>query len=139
MRRACIGKAKLMKRIEIGVSWDLPKVEPSSKAPVNVASNREPFQGSSGRRALLSHPLPHQLITPWHGIGFRHCARLSHACTVRQTATTRAQAINSPVFPPDLFSPTNIIEVKVRVTIRLFFYYPGSNFRQGGPLLSGAE
>lgn len=59
MRQAGIGKAKLMKRIEIGVSWDLPKVEPSSKAPINVASNREPFQGSSGRRALLSHPLPH--------------------------------------------------------------------------------
>lgn len=137
MRQACIGKAKLMKRIEIGVSWDLPKVEPSSKAPVNVASNREPFQGSSGRRALLSHPLPQQLITPWHRTGFRHCARLSHGCTVRQTATTRAQAINSPVFPPALFFPTNTIEV--RVTIRLFFYYPGSNFRQGGPLLSGAE
>lgn len=59
MRQAGIGKAKLMKRIEIGVSWDLPKVEPSSKAPINVASNKEPFQASSGRRALLSHPLPH--------------------------------------------------------------------------------
>lgn len=139
MRQACIGKAKLMKHIEIRVSGDLPKVEPSSKAPVNVASNRGPFQGSSGRCALLSHPLPPKLIIPWHGIGFRHCARLAHACTVRQTATTRAQAINSPVFPPSLFSPTNIIEEKVRVTIRLFFYYPGSNFRQGGPLLSGAE
>lgn len=59
MRQAAIGKAKLMKRTEMEVSWDLPKVEPSSKAPINVASNREPFQGSSGWRALLSHPVPH--------------------------------------------------------------------------------
>lgn len=87
-----------MKRTEIGVSWGLPKVEPSSKAPINVTSNKEPFQGSSGRRTLLSHPLPHSLSTPWHRIGFQHCARLANACTVRQTATTRAQAIN-PLFP----------------------------------------
>lgn len=137
MRQAGIGKAKLMKRIEIRVSWDRPKVEPSSKAPTNVASNREPIQGPSGRRALLSHPLPPQVIMPWRGIGFQHCARLANACTVRQTATRRAQAINSPVFPPAPVPPANIIEEKVRGTVRLFFYHPGSNFNRANYCCQG--
>lgn len=74
-------------------------------------------------------------------MGFQHGARLANTCTERQTATMIARAINSPVFPPALFSPTNIIEEKVRVTdaTELFFYHPGSNFRQDGLLLSGAE